>query len=991
MAGSIKGITVEIGANTTGLGKALEDVNKKSRSLQSELRQVASLLKMNPGNADLIAQKKDLLAKAVANAKEKLDTLRAAQAQVDQQFANGQISEEQYRAFTREVAKAEGELQMLEGQLKETGTAAADSGDKVDKSGGKWGSFGSAVAKAGVGVAKAGLQVAKAAAVAVAAVSGLAVAMGKKAVDAAIEYENSLAKVSTIADTVAVPLSELSKAVLDVSTKTGFAATEINEAMYQAISAGANTAEAIGLVETALKGAKGGFTDGTTAIDGLTTVLNAYNLETREADRIANQFLVTQNKGKTTFGELASSIGNVAPTAKAAGVASNELMASLAALTANGINTSSAVTGMKAALSNVIKPSKQASDMARSLGLSFNVVHLNAVGWGQFLDEIKEKTNGDVEAMGKLFGSVEGLNAVLTLTSDGGMALFNETLQEMATNTDAVDSAFSTMANTTGEKLSRALNSVKNVGIQIGGTLAPAVEKAAGYITELTTAFSQAGGDMDKFAATAGGIVVRILNELVAAIPKVVTVGANILTSLIQGLTANMGQISEAAVQIISALIMMIEKTLPDIAKAAVEILSALMDGIIANSQSVAKTAVVVISTLAEGLIKLLPQIVEAGIQIIVGLIQGISESIPKLIPAIVAVTNQIIQTMVQNLPLIIQAWLKLLVALIRGIVDNLPMLISAIIGMIPMIVTAILESLPLILEAGMQILLAIVNGIIESLPVLIQAVIDMIPLIISAVTENLPKIIEAGIEILLALVLGIIDALPKLITCIIEMIPKIVKAIVDNLPKIIEAGIRIILAVIKGIVEAIPQLIKGIIDMIPEIVQAIIDNLPLIIQAGIEIVWALIKGLGEAAWELIKAAGNLAWDFIKGIWEGIKSAADWLWKKVSGFFTGIVDGVKNLLGIRSPSTIFAGIGKNMGEGLAEGITGSVSLVDRAMDRLNAAVGNVQADMVFSAHHAGTAAPAGHNITLNIHTNTLDEGQINMLVGVINRKLGFAY
>ena len=991
MAATIKGITIEIGANTTALGKALEEVNKKSRSLQSELRQVESLLKMNPGNAELIAQKQELLARAVANTKDKLDTLRTAQSQVEQQFASGQISDEQYRAFVREVAKTENALKQLEDSLDDTGDAAKRSGNDAEKSGDKWKSLGSTVAKAGEGIAKTGVQVAKVAATAVAAVSGLALAMGKKAVDAAIEFEDSLAKVATIADTVAVPLSEMSQGVLEASNKTGIAAAEINEALYQAISAGADTADALGIVETALKAAKGGFTDSATAIDGLTSVLNAYNLETEDAEKIANQFLVTQNKGKTTFGELAQSIGKVAPTANAAGVATNDLMASLAALTANGIDTSVAVTGMKAALSNIIKPSKEASELAEQLGIDFSTAHLNAVGWTQFLQEIKDKTGGSVDTMGKLFGSVEALNTVLTLTSDGGMALMNETLAEMEQNSDAVDEAFNTIANTTGEKLNRALNTVKNVGIEIGGTLAPAVETAAGYIQELTSAFSDADGDMGKFAETAGSILVRALEEIVAAIPKVVTVGAQILTSLIQGITANMDTLSDAAGQIISALIEMIAQTLPDIAKAAVQILGAIVTGIIENADELAKTAVEVITTLVDGLIKVLPQIIEAGITILTALIQGIAGSIPQLIPAIIAAITQIIQTLVQNLPLIIQAGLQLLLALVQGIVDNLPTLITAIISMIPMIITTILESLPMIIEAGMQILLAIINGIVEALPQLIQAIIDMIPLIITAIVENLPKIIEAGIEILLALILGIVDALPKLITCIIEMIPKIIKAIIDNLPKIIQAGIKIIIAVITGIVEAIPQLIKGIIDMIPQIVQAIIDNLPEIIKAGIEIVWALIKGLGEAAWELIKSAGALAWDFISGIWEGIKSAAKWLWDKITGFFTGIVDGVKNLLGIHSPSTVFAGIGENMGLGLADGITGSISLVDRAMDRLNSAVGSVQADLAISGQYGRTAAPVGNAVTLNIHTSTLDEGQINMLVNVVNRKLGLAY
>lgn len=242
-----------------------------------------------------------------------------------------------------------------------------------------------------------GAKIGKVAVTTVTAVSAIAAAMGKKAIDAALEYENSLAKVATIADTVAVPLAEISKGILEASKKTGVAATEINEAMYQAISAGADSADALGLVETALKAAKGGFTDSTTAIDGLTSTLNAYNLETNDADRIANQFLVTQNKGKTTFGELAENIGNVAPTAKAAGVASGDLMASLTALTANGINTSSAVTGMKAALPDVIKPSSEAAKMAKKLGLNFSAAHLNSVGWGQFLEEIREKTGGDIE------------------------------------------------------------------------------------------------------------------------------------------------------------------------------------------------------------------------------------------------------------------------------------------------------------------------------------------------------------------------------------------------------------------------------------------------------------------------------------------------------------------------------------------------------------------------------------------------------------------
>jgi len=131
MAGNIKGITIEIAGDTQKLNKALEDVNKKTKDVSSELKQVEKLLKLDPGNTELLAQKQKLLAEAVANSKEKLDRLKTAQQQVNEQFKNGEISEEQYRAFQREVTKAEQELKKFETQLKSTGMTAEQLGQKI--------------------------------------------------------------------------------------------------------------------------------------------------------------------------------------------------------------------------------------------------------------------------------------------------------------------------------------------------------------------------------------------------------------------------------------------------------------------------------------------------------------------------------------------------------------------------------------------------------------------------------------------------------------------------------------------------------------------------------------------------------------------------------------------------------------------------------------------------------------------------------------------
>jgi phage-related minor tail protein len=133
IASKIKGIVIEIGGNTQPLNKALADVNKKSKDLQSELRQVEKLLKLNPKDTEMLAQKQKLLAEAVQNSKEKLDRLKTVQQQVNEQFQKGEIAEEQYRAFQREVAKAEQDLSKFERQLAATAKTTETWKDKLDK------------------------------------------------------------------------------------------------------------------------------------------------------------------------------------------------------------------------------------------------------------------------------------------------------------------------------------------------------------------------------------------------------------------------------------------------------------------------------------------------------------------------------------------------------------------------------------------------------------------------------------------------------------------------------------------------------------------------------------------------------------------------------------------------------------------------------------------------------------------------------------------
>lgn len=329
-----------------------------------------------------------------------------------------------------------------------------------------------------------------------------------------MDFSDSVAKVSTIADTTKVPIDTLKKGILDLSDKTGVAATDLNEALYQSISASVDTADAVGFVEVATKAAKGGFTDAATAVDGLSTVLNSYGIESSKADMIANQMLITQNKGKTSFGELASSVGKVTPIAAQLGITTNELFSSLASTTAQGLATSESVTSLKAAYSNILKPSSEASKLAKELGINFSASALKSKGWSKFLNEIKEKTGGNTEVMGQLFGSTEALNAVLMLTSDNGMKIYNETMKEMETNTTALDDAFNKMDQTPGQEMKKALNDIKNLGIEMGDILMPVVRDVIAGIRGVAEGFKNLSPGTKEaivktalFAATMGPLV----------------------------------------------------------------------------------------------------------------------------------------------------------------------------------------------------------------------------------------------------------------------------------------------------------------------------------------------------------------------------------------------------------------------------------------------------------------------------------------------------
>ncbi len=313
-------------------------------------------------------------------------------------------------------------------------------------------------------------------AVAAVAIRGVVTAL-RGATKAASDFGKAIGEVSTLTSEAEIPTERLRDISLEMSDAFGGAPVDQAKALYQAISAGASdAASAQDVLTESNKLAIGGVTDVGTALDGLTSTLNAYGMEFSRANEVSDAFFIAVKKGKTTVGELSAVVGRLAPTANAVGISMDEMLASIAAVTTQGLKTSEATTGLKAALANIIKPSKDAQKAAKALGVDFSTAALRSKGLNQFLKEITGSAKFNKDSLGELFTSVEGLNAITALTANQGVK-FQDTLDAMANKSGATKTAFDKMADTMAFSENKFAALVEVSKVMIGEALEPLARK----------------------------------------------------------------------------------------------------------------------------------------------------------------------------------------------------------------------------------------------------------------------------------------------------------------------------------------------------------------------------------------------------------------------------------------------------------------------------------------------------------------------------------
>lgn len=429
-------------------------------------------------------------------------------------------------------------------------------------------------------------------------------------------YETSLAKVGTIADLGKLSIQKLGSQITDMSNTMGIAATDIAEATYQAISAGQDTANAVEFAGQAAKLATAGFTSTTSAVDILTTTLNAYGLSADQATHVSDVLLTTQNLGKTSVDELSSSMGKVIPLAAAYNVSVENLSSGLAVMTANGIATAEATTYTKSMLNELGDTGSSVGKiLQQQTGKSFAQLSADGKSLGDVLQVLYDSVGDDGTAFAGLWSSVEAGTGALSLVS-GGADKFNGVLGQMVDSAGATETAYATMTDTFQHSMDSLQTTAENLSIDLFEAMEPGLKEAANWGTDclntLTSALNEGGPAAMLDAAS--GILENLTAGVVQKIPGLASAATQVITKLVQYLTDHQDEIFDAGIQLLEQLIIGITDNLPQLITAAAELIAKFSAALISHLPDLLNCGAALLTTLVDGILRSIENLGEAAL-----------------------------------------------------------------------------------------------------------------------------------------------------------------------------------------------------------------------------------------------------------------------------------------------------------------------------------------------------------------------------------------
>ena len=513
-ASRIKGITIEIGGDTTKLQTALKGVNTEIKNTQAQLKDVEKLLKLDPGNTELLAQKHKLLGQAVEETKNKLETLKTAQQQADEALKNGTISKDQYDALQREIIETEQELKRLEEQANQSATAL----QKIAATGEKWKEVGGNIENAGKKLLP---------------VTATVTAFGTASVKTAADFESSMSKVAAVSGASGKELEDLTAKAREMGSKTKFSASEAAEAMNYMAMAGWKTEDMLSGIEGVMNLAAASGEDLATTSDIVTDALTAFGLSAQDSGHFADVLAAASSNANTNVSMMGETFKYAAPIAGALGFSVEDTAEAIGLMANAGIKGSQAGTSLRTIMTNL---SGDVKICGQNIG-EVMIATTNADGSMRDLSDILADCRTAFSGLSESEKAAAAESLVGKNAMSGFLALMNAGEGDIAKLSGAINNcngAAQSMADTMNDNLEGQLTILKSqlqeLAISFGEILLPAVKSIVSFLQGFINVLNSMPDGMKQtivtiaLVAAALGPVLIIIGKVISAVGTIMTI-----------------------------------------------------------------------------------------------------------------------------------------------------------------------------------------------------------------------------------------------------------------------------------------------------------------------------------------------------------------------------------------------------------------------------------------------------------------------------------
>lgn len=510
MAGTIKGIIVEIGGDTSGLQKSLKNVNTATSSLTKELRGINSLLKLDPSNTELLSQKQKVLAENIEQTSYKLEELRKIQEMANQDMSK--ISPENYRNLQREIINTETKLKNLQVQASKwtsAGKSLEEFGNKVTNISSKIDNLGSTLTTS---------------------LTLPVLAIGTAAISTGNDFEAQMSRVQAIAGATKEELKKLTDLAVDLGAKTSFSASEVAAGMENLASAGFSTNEIIKAMPGLLDLAASSGAELAISSEIAASAIRGFGLEANKSGHVADVFAEASARTNAQVEDMGEAMKYIAPVAKTVGLSIEETAAAIGIMSDAGVKGSQAGTTLRGGLTRIVKPTKQVKEAMEELGVEFYNSDGKMKSLTQIIQILQEHTKGLTDetknqALAQIFGT-EALSGMLALVNRGSTELDTMTKSFETCDGSAKEMADTMLDNSKGA-IESLTGSLESAGIAIQQALAPEIKDLSKWIQGLVDDFNDLSDEEKQnivktalLVATIGPAI-RIFSKLTSGLGKV--------------------------------------------------------------------------------------------------------------------------------------------------------------------------------------------------------------------------------------------------------------------------------------------------------------------------------------------------------------------------------------------------------------------------------------------------------------------------------------